>query len=194
MGERSSFSDWSAILGTWVSIVGAVVGGYFALQTYSEEVDKMEDARVVQTFDLFEMFNTGERLESRARIYEYLRAQAEGDDSIGVASNDVYVFVDFYDALQICVERELCDRELAIRLFQSYAVPVWDGMGDTLIGARTDSDPHFAGGLEWMTQLYYETAASNAPAAPAPEPLPTPEPAADASPATAVPVEASETP
>lgn len=166
MSERSGgFATISAVLGTWVSIIGAAVGGYMALQTYQEEVSKMEDARVVQTFGLFQMFNTGERLSARRAIYEYLRAKNSNDVNAHVSPDDIYVFVDFYDALQICVERNLCDRDLSIRLFQSYAVPVWDDMEDELKGARTDSDPNFAGGLEWMTSLYRDGAAQRAAAA-----------------------------
>ncbi|MES1201196.1 MAG: hypothetical protein ABUS57_07075 [Pseudomonadota bacterium] len=163
MGERSSgFANISAVLGTWVSIIGASVGGYMALQTYHEEVSKMEDARVVQTFQLFQMFNTGERLSARRAIFDYIKAKAHGDADAHLEPNDVYIFVDFYDALQICVERSLCDRDLSIRLFQSYAVPVWDDMEDSLKSGRTDSDPNFAAGLEWMTQLYRDEAAHRA--------------------------------
>jgi hypothetical protein len=130
-----------------VSIFGAAGGGFLALSTYGEEVAKMEDGRVVQTFALFEMFNSSERLQARQRVFDHMRNDTPLD------SNDIYIFVDFYDALQVCVDRNLCDKDLAVRLFQSYAVPVWDGLGETLIGARTESDPHFAGGLEWMASL-----------------------------------------
>ena len=61
MSERMNLASWSGVLGTWVSIAAAAGGGYMGLQTYNEEVSKMEDARVVQTFALYDMFSSEER-------------------------------------------------------------------------------------------------------------------------------------
>lgn len=142
-----SISNWSSIVGTWVSICGAAGGGFYALQTYEEEVAKMEDARVVQTFQLFEMFNSPSRLQSRADLFEYTKNGGDLD------ANDLYVMLDFFDALQICVERNLCDQDLAVRLFQSYAVPFWDELDETILNSRTDSDPRFGAGLQWLAGM-----------------------------------------
>ena len=99
MAERMNLAAWSGVLGTWVSIAAAGVGGYTALQTYNEEVAKMEDARVVQTFALFEMFNSSERLQSRQRVMEAANNDAP------LEGHDLWVTLDFFDALQICVEQ-----------------------------------------------------------------------------------------
>lgn len=147
MSERMGLSGWSAIVGTWVTILGGFGGGFAALNTYSEEVAKMEDARVVQTFTLFEMFNSAERLQARAQLFEHTKNGAELD------ANSLYVVLDFYDALQICVERNLCDSDLAVRLFQSYAIPFWEGMSGAIVASRTESDPRFGAGLEWMAAM-----------------------------------------
>jgi len=144
---RTGLAGWSAIIATWVGIFGALGGGFMGLAKYGEEVDKMEDGKVVQTFSLFEMFNSSERLQSRQRIFDHMQSGGE------LSNNDLYVFVDFYDALQVCVDRDLCDRELAVRLFQSYAVPVWSEFEGIIIGSRTESDPNFGGGLQWMASL-----------------------------------------
>jgi hypothetical protein len=147
MAERMGLSGWSAVIGTWVTILGGFGGGFAALNTYSEEVAKMEDARVVQTFALFEMFNSTERLQARAQLFAHTKNGAE------LNANALYVVLDFYDALQICVERNLCDSDLAVRLFQSYAVPFWDSLGETITASRTESDPRFGAGLEWMAGM-----------------------------------------
>ena len=47
-----NLAAWSGVFGTWISVAAGATGGYAALQTYNEEVAKMEDARVVQTFAL----------------------------------------------------------------------------------------------------------------------------------------------
>ena len=144
MADGKGVSGWSGIIATWVSIAGAFGGGIFGLQTYSEEVAKQQDARVVQTFELLEMFNSAERLEARAAVFDHI-----WNDTY-LESNDLYVMMDFFDALQICVERNLCERDLAIRLFQSYAVPFWGGMDTMILNSRTDSDPNFGAGLQWL--------------------------------------------
>ena len=142
-----NFMAVSTVLGTWVAIGGAAFGGMQALNTYQQEVAKMEDARVVQTFQLFEMFNSPSRLTARAHLFEHTKHQAELDP------NDLYVILDFYDALQVCVERNLCDRDLANRLFHSYATPFWDSMGQEIVSGRTESDPNFGAGLQWLASL-----------------------------------------
>lgn len=147
MSERMNLAAWSGVFGTWVSIAAAGVGGYTALQTYNEEVAKMEDARVVQTFALFEMFNSAERLQARQRVMD-----AANNDT-ALEGHDLWVTLDFYDALQICVERSLCDQDLAVRLFQPYAAPIWAGLSNEIVGSRTASDPNMGGGLEWMANL-----------------------------------------
>ncbi len=147
MSERMNLGAWSGVLGTWVSIAAAGVGGYTALQTYNEEVAKMEDARVVQTFALFEMFNSAERLQARQRVMH-----AANNDT-PFEGHDLWITLDFYDALQICVERNLCDQDLAVRIFQPYAAPIWNGLSNEIIGGRTQSDPNMGAGLQWMASL-----------------------------------------
>lgn len=147
MSERMNLAAWSGVVGTWVGIGAAVFGGYNALQTYNEEVAKMEDARVVQTFSFLEMFNSSQRLQSR----QLVMAAANGGEPI--AGHDLWITLDFFDALQICVERNLCDQELAVQLFQPYAAPIWAGLGDEIVGGRTPSDPNMGGGVEWLASL-----------------------------------------
>ena len=149
MADGMGVSGWSGVLGTWVSIVGVFGGGFAALSTYSEEVAKMEDARVVQTFDLFEMFNGSELLRARQRILDAATGRTDG-----YAGHDLWLTLDFYDALQACVERNLCDQDLAVRLFQPYAVPIWQGMSSDIVGGRTASDPNMGAGIEWIAALH----------------------------------------
>lgn len=166
MSERMNLASWSSVLGTWVGIGAAVFGGYTALQTYNEEVAKMEDARVVQTFSFLEMFNSSQRLQSR----QLVMAAANGGEPI--AGHDLWITLDFFDALQICVERNLCDQELAVQLFQPYAAPIWNGLGGEIVAGRTPSDPNMGGGVEWLANLpppdAVTPAAHEAPAEPDP--------------------------
>ncbi len=153
MADSMNLAAWSGVLGTWVSIAAAAGGGYMGLQTYNEEVAKMEDARVVQTFALYEMFSSEDRLQARQRI---LDAANGGTEFVG---HDLWLTLDFFDALEVCVKRGLCDQDLAVRLFQPYAVPIWNGLNAQILGGRTESDPNMGAGLQWMAAL------------PAPEPV-----------------------
>lgn len=147
MSERMNLAAWSSVLGTWVSIAAAGAGGYAALQTYNEEVAKLQDARVVQTFALFEMSNSTERLQARQRVMDSANTDAP------LNPHDLWITLDFYDAVQICVDRALCDQDLAVRLFQPYAAPIWGGLSDQIVGGRTASDPNMGAGLQWMASL-----------------------------------------
>ncbi len=147
MAERMGLAAWSGVLGTWVGIGAAIFGGYQALKTYDEEVAKMEDARVVQTFQLFEMFNSGERIAARQRVMD------AANNGAPLTGQDLWTTLDFYDALQICVERDLCDQDLAVRLFQPYAAPIWSGLSAQIIAGRTPTDPNMGGGLQWIASL-----------------------------------------
>jgi hypothetical protein len=164
MAERMGVSAWSGVLGTWVSIAGIFGGGVAALNTYSEEVAKMEDARVVQTFALFEMFNSAERLQARQRILDAANSSTE------YAGHDLWITLDFYDALQVCVERNLCDQDLAVRLFQPYAIPIWNGLSSDIVSGRTPSDPNMGSGIEWMASLPTSEGAAVTLAEPTPAP------------------------
>lgn len=129
-----NFKDWSAVLGTWVSISAAVMGGYLALQSYqadvktrAEDVAKRADARVVQTFALAEQFQSGDFLRVRSKLIATFNTPgpiptAERVKRLGaMADQDLWAFVDFFDTVQICVDQGLCDAALAWRLFNPYA-------------------------------------------------------------------------
>lgn len=129
-----NFKDWSAVLGTWVSISAAVVGGYLALESYRADVEarqqdvaKRADARVVQTFALAEQFQAGEFLRVRSKLIATFNTPgplepAERVKRMGaMADQDLWAFVDFFDTVQICVDNGLCDADLAWRLFNPYA-------------------------------------------------------------------------
>lgn len=180
MAEGSGIGRWSAILATWVGVLGAGWGGLEALAKYDEEIKRTADASVVQTFALYEMFNRAEMLDVRQRITEALAlgplqldlapeaapTSGEGDPAADapteeppespqsqVSPFDLVVFVDYFDAVHVCVERRLCDPDLVDRLLKPYAI--YDALkGD--INAVRDSEKNlglrhqFGSGIEWL--------------------------------------------
>ena len=73
--------------------------------------------------------------------------------SVELKLTDVFVYFDFFDALQICVESEICDMAVSIELFKPYAVEVWNSMHSEVLGYRELGNPKFGLGVEWLAML-----------------------------------------
>lgn len=171
-----SFKDWSAVLGTWVSISAALLGGYLALQSYqedvktrAEEVAKRTDARVVQTFALLETFQGSEMMRIRNRM-----AQSYENNTVSALNGqqDFFAFVDFFDAIQVCIDRNLCEPDLAAQLFSPYAKGQFPPLRGLVQGVReaecqenTAATQPFGYGLEALATGMAPTGACAAPAA-----------------------------
>jgi hypothetical protein len=121
-----TFKDWSAVAGTWVSIAAALLGGYFALNTYRTDVAKRADARVLQTFELFQHFGASDMLRIRTDILN--RGQA--------ADQDILAYIDFFDTVYVCVERDICDRALTEQLFAPYTRASIPGLAHWIVDTR----------------------------------------------------------
>ena len=162
-----NFKDWSAVLGTWVSISAAVFGGYLALQSYQADVkvrkadvDKRADARVVQTFELFEQFQSGEMMRIRNRMTESTNA---GALAMLRGQQDFFAYVDFFDAVQICVDRQLCDAELTRQLFSPYAKGPFLSPMKAMIAETREAECDSAFGLDRPFGYGIETLATGTP-------------------------------
>jgi len=174
--KGTSFAGWSAIIATWVGIVGAGWGGFQALAKYDAEIKHTADASVVQTFVLYDMFNRSDMLAVRQRVSDALSLTPDlSDDEAGaspaepaaaaqpaeavskpesqVSPNDLVVYVDFFDAVQVCVERKLCDADLVDRLLKPYAV--YNELKTDIDKVRADEKEldlrhQFGSGIEWL--------------------------------------------
>jgi hypothetical protein len=67
--------------------------------------------------------------------------------------NDVFIFFDFFDALQICVINEICDEYVATELFKPYAEDVWKVLQDDVAMYRKETNPKLGIGVEWLALL-----------------------------------------
>jgi hypothetical protein len=176
--KGTSVAGWSAILATWVGVVGAGWGGLQALATYDEEIKRAADARVVQTFALYDMFNRSDMLAVRQRVSDALAltpdlfdedasaasgggeaatqtAEAVSQSESHVLPYDLVVYVDFFDAVQVCVERSLCDADLVDRLLKPYAI--YNDLKTDIEKVRAvEKDLNlrhpFGSGIEWLDQ------------------------------------------
>ncbi len=176
--KGTSFAGWSTILVTWVGVIGAGWGGLQALAKYDEEIKHAADASVVQTFALYDMFNRSDMLAIRQRVGDALAlalapdlsdeeastspgesgastqpTEAASQPASQVAPNDLVVYVDFFDAVQVCVERKLCDADLVDRLLKPYAL--YSNLKTDIELVRAEEKDlnlrhQFGSGIEWL--------------------------------------------
>lgn len=174
MAEKLGFSGWSRIIATWVGIAGAGVGGWTAIEQQQkaiegeqkqaqkefEQVEKEYDQQerqflaevkttYVETFKMFEIFNRSDQLAAREKIYDFMREPTKQNLKL----NDVFIFFDFFDALQICVINEICDEYVAAELFKPYAEDVWNVLQNDVAIYRKETNPKLGIGVEWLALL-----------------------------------------
>ena len=193
MAEKMGFAGWSTVFATWVGIAGVGIGGWTAIdqqqkaivaeqqqaeKDYALQEKQFEQdvrATLIETFKRFEIFNRGEQLAAREKIY---MVGENGGPSDALALNDVFIYFDFFDALQICVLSLTCDEYVAAELFQPYAIDAWTKLEPEVAAYRTEAGkPKFGLGVEWLAGLVVEQGEQ------APEPEPAQPPAEAKAPA-----------
>ncbi len=210
--KKTGTAGWSAIFATWTAVAGAGWGGVQWLAKYDEEIKRSEDSHVVQTFALYDSFNRDDMLRIRERMFNLpvsafeVRPEATltsepGAETDGASaaepapaaepeaeqfsSADLFVYVDFFDAVQVCVERALCNADLVDRLLKPYAE--YDLLKERINvvreGEKDNNRRHeFGEGIEWIATVDLQacaTARETEPeaacvASPAAPPAPTP--------------------
>ena len=174
MANKLGFSGWSTIIATWVGIAGAGVGGWTAIEQQQKaiegeqrqaqkelaqaerEYDQQErqflaevKTTYVETFKMFEIFNRSDQLTARKKIYDFMSEPTKQ----GLKLNDVFIFFDFFDALQICVINAICDQYVATELFKPYAEDVWNVLQEDVATYREQTNPKLGIGVEWLAML-----------------------------------------
>lgn len=174
MAVKLGFSGWSTIIATWVGIAGAGVGGWTAIEQQQKAIEaeqkqaqkELEQAEkeydqqerqflaevkttYVETFKMFEIFNRSDQLAAREKIYDFMSEPTKQNLKL----NDVFIFFDFFDALQICVINEICDQYVADELFKPYAKDVWGVLQDDVTLYREEVNPKLGIGVEWLALL-----------------------------------------
>lgn len=192
--KMMGFADWSKVIATWAGVVGVGIGGWTAIDQQqkaiaADQAQAMKDyelqlrqfdqevrASLIETFRMFEIFNRSDQLAAREKIYDY---EEEGVPADALKLNDVFIYFDFFDALQICVESNTCDALVAAELFQPYAVDAWAKLEDEVAEYRVAAGkPKFGLGVQWLAAFNPVAAADTS--QPEPDPSPAALPAEDA--------------
>jgi hypothetical protein len=127
-----TIKDISTILGTWVAILSAAAGGYFAYTEFKAQGDEARaqnqrrmDERTLQTFRMYEDFRNSDMLARRAK-FDTMRSDDPALD----------FWINYFDTVQACVESSLCDQTLVDQLFKPYAIASLDEVQCRIVDVR----------------------------------------------------------
>lgn len=114
----------SNISATWVGLCAALVGGYAAFQEYGESVSKQVDDRSMTAINFVTQFQGGNMMALREKIYGFIFCV---DDCVQKmpTNSEVFAFVEFFDAVKYCADRNLCDKAIVKDVFGPYATWHW---------------------------------------------------------------------
>jgi hypothetical protein len=155
MAERNG--GFSTIAAEWAQVISALVGAIAAavavMATYqSMEVGKRQndDAKTLQTLQFFATFNSQDMLGIRHKIsnedwcvrYLYNNNPADREaysnypPETHPSPEEIYMVVDFFDALDNSCNQSLCNQNFTLTLFRPYAQDMYEKLAKFIIDAR----------------------------------------------------------
>jgi hypothetical protein len=149
--------ELSTVLATWFVVIGTVIGGYAALRTYRQEVEKQLDDREKQTFALVLHFISPDFLPIRDKMIKVMRAAESCADPMAplaqMTEAERFAFFEFFDIVHACTEAGMCDAGLVERVFVPYANGHWPALEGYVENVRRAEEPNklkvpFAEGLQ----------------------------------------------
>ena len=163
---------WSDVIGTWVTIIGALTGGGFALVQYT---DQIASARVQETLKYVERFSSDPLQKAsmhldafwNPRAEEVFNKSAEGEtvlfkylnsairDNHNHLEGDTNRLLAFYETLRTCTCAKLCDNESTVKFFGKQAFDSY-GILFPYISSQRDrlKDNSFGTGMESLAKNY----------------------------------------
>ena len=120
MGAR----EISNICVTWLGLTAAIIGGYATYQQYKDSVGKQTDDRAKTAIDFVTQFQSPHMLALREKLYNYIFCK---DDCAArhPTHSEMFAFVEFFDAVKYCADRNLCDGEIVKDVFAPYSTWHW---------------------------------------------------------------------
>lgn len=169
-----SLVDWLQLIGGLLALMGAfaAVGQYFVTRQEQRVMRTLEEARRFDEGSLAEAQAAVSTIAAQARRVflsktnngsqrgfteaqwkglgdqVIIEASYGGDPSSGELSGGVRRVVGFYETLQVCIEREICDPATAHAYFDDYARAFWESFHGLIIHERRGPRPRFAKGME----------------------------------------------
>lgn len=129
----------SEIATAWLGLIALLIGGIFAIVQY---LSQQEDGRVKETLSMYQQYNKGAIHESNMIIFMAWETREKELDAVLDASpfspqtyykeiikiideekllRHIFVLISFFDALDVCVNENICDAKVALMLFHQDA-------------------------------------------------------------------------
>ena len=123
------------MLATWLGLIAAIVGGYATYQQYRESVSKQVDDRATAAINFVTQFQNLQMLPIREKIHEYIFCR---DDCAArqPSSSQLFAFVEFFDAIKYCADKNLCDASIIADVFAPYATWHWPCLAPSVEAVR----------------------------------------------------------
>lgn len=155
--------ELTQVIVPWASLIFGVIAGVVALQAYQTEVRKNVDERVVRAFEMQERFDSLEFRNLRTQVSKAgqlgLFCSATNEPRFEISDQDLYAFVGFFDAVEMCVEEQICNRGTAMRLFEPFANGYYPGLKKHIAAVRAaekidnfPSSAQYAHGLQILAR------------------------------------------
>lgn len=119
-----SARDVSSIAATWLGLIAAIIGGYATLLQYSDSVNKQVDDRSTTAINFVMQFQNLQMRPIREKVHSYIFCK---DDCAAKqpTATELFAFVEFFDAVKYCADRNLCDDLVIKDVFGPYATWHW---------------------------------------------------------------------
>lgn len=115
-----SAREISNIAATWLGLMAAIVGGHAAYMEFRENAAKQVDDRSMAAVNFGTQFQGAHMMSLREKVYGWIFCA--GDCAAKRPSNsEIFAFVEFFDAVKYCADRNLCDAEIVKDVFGPYA-------------------------------------------------------------------------
>lgn len=148
------FKDISAILGTWVSIVAAIVGGFLALEAWNEAAARRVDERVAYSFRMAEELHRPEMVRIRAAMREAtpstranapMRVVCSENPTTTLSDPEIYTLVAYFERAKMCVDTGLCSADHLQTLIGPFALGLQEQLAFHLTQQRKRDTNYGAG-------------------------------------------------
>lgn len=129
-----------------IGILSAIIGGGVAISGYLGDLEKRLDDRKKQTFQLINLFYSDGPVRARTAVLQNekeIACQPDGPFLTGESRVNVFTYVEFFDAVETCIETGLCDGQSARAFFAAYANWHWPLL-ERHIGAIRKSEAGFS--------------------------------------------------
>ncbi|MEZ5854242.1 MAG: hypothetical protein R3D67_05630 [Hyphomicrobiaceae bacterium] len=122
--------DLSMIIATWVGVIAAIAGGYATYLQYSKSVEQQVDERSLAAMRFVRDFQGEGFFPIRNKIYNYILCS--NCDSASPSESEIFAFVEFFDVVKYCADRQLCDATVVRDVFGPYATWHWPCLKRTI--------------------------------------------------------------